>query len=107
MSSHLRRAQIVHLLVDLSYNRFGYFLFNVGSNFGLMVSVNYRTYVKDKISDDKYLTMIGSFGAIACGLSRILWGYFLHKNTFKAIYYSICILNGILAFSVYYISSIK
>lgn len=72
-----------------------------------MISVNYKSYVKEKIADDKYLTLVGSFGAIACGLSRILWGYFLEKQTFKAIYYTVCIVNAFLSFTVYYISGIK
>jgi len=42
-----------------------------------MMSVNYRTFIKDKIMDDKYLTLIGSVGAIACSMSRFLWGQLL------------------------------
>jgi|JI6StandDraft_1071083.scaffolds.fasta_scaffold321691_1 MFS family permease len=72
-----------------------------------MISVNYKTYVKAEILNDEYLTLIGSFGAIACSLSRILWGSILDKQTFKAIYYCLSILNAVLAFSVSYISSIK
>ena len=72
-----------------------------------MISGNYKTYVKAEILNDEYLTLIGSFGAIACSLSRILWGSILDKQTFKAIYYCLSILNAVLAFSVSYISSIK
>ncbi len=54
-----------------------YLFINKGANFGLMVSVNYRTYVKMTILDDKYLVIIGSVGAIACSLSRLLWGAIL------------------------------
>ena len=39
-----------------------------------MMSVNYRTFIKDKIMDDKYLTLMGSLGAISCSMSRFLWG---------------------------------
>ena len=72
-----------------------------------MIAVNYKTYVKAKISDDKYLTMIGFFGAIACGLSRIIWGTVLERDTFKFLYYSLAILNAFLAFTVYFINGIK
>lgn len=49
----------------------------LGANFGLMVSVNYKTFAKASINNDKYLTLIGGVGAIACGLSRFLWGSML------------------------------
>jgi len=71
------------------------------------MSVNYRTYVKANIMDDKYLGLIGSIGAIACSMSRFLWGSILEKETFKAIYYFLCILNAFLAFSVSYIVNYK
>ena len=72
-----------------------------------MIAVNYKTYVKAKISDDKYLTMVGFVGAIACGLSRIIWGTVLERDTFKFLYYSLAILNAFLAFTVYFINGIK
>lgn len=72
-----------------------------------MISVNYRTYVKAKILDDKYLAMIGSIGAVACGFSRFIWGSVLEKGTFKFLYYTLSIVNAFLAFTVYFISGIK
>jgi hypothetical protein len=72
-----------------------------------MMSVNYRTFIKDKIMDDRYLTLVGSIGAIACSMSRFLWGSVLEKSTFKAIYYCLCILNAILAFTIHYITHMK
>jgi len=58
-------------------NNFGYNLYYLGANFGLMISVNYKTYAKATILDDKYLTLIGGIGAVACGLSRFFWGSIL------------------------------
>ncbi len=46
--------------------------FNIGVDFGLLMSCNYKTLVKYKM-DDKFLTITGAFGAFACGLSRFLW----------------------------------
>jgi len=67
----------MHFLDDFHHHCFGYELNNLGSNFGLMVSVNYKTYYKTAIFDDSYLTMIGGLGAVACGLSRFFWGSIL------------------------------
>lgn len=64
----------MHILGYLFSHYSRYKLNYLGANFGLMISVNYRTYVKGKIMDDKYLGLIGSIGAIACGFSRFIWG---------------------------------
>ena len=77
MSSHIRWTEGMYLLDAFSCYCLGYCCFNLGANFGLMVSVNYKTYVKADLLDDHYLTMIGSVGAIACSLSRLLWGSIL------------------------------
>jgi len=71
------------------------------------MSVNYRTFAKEDILDDKYLTLIGSIGAIACSFSRFIWGIILEKSTFKAIYGLLSIINALLAFSVFYIVASK
>lgn len=107
MPKDQRRSKRGYLLVHLLYYRPRYFYFYEGANFGLMISVNYKTYVKAKITDDKYLTMIGYVGAIACGLSRIIWGAVLERDTFKFLYYSLAIVNAFLAFTVYFINGIK
>lgn len=107
MPSHLRWTERVHILDPVSRYHPRYFISDSGANFGLMISVNYKTYVKAEITNDQYLTLIGAIGALACSLSRILWGSILDKQTFKAIYYSLSILNAILAFSISFISSIK
>ena len=72
-----------------------------------MISVNYKTYMKADIMDDRFLTIVGAFGAIGCCLSRLIWGIILEKETFKVIYYCLAILNCVLAFSIVYIKEIK
>lgn len=77
MSENLRWSKIDDFLGHFLGDCVGYAFCYLGGNFGLMMSVNYKTYVKTKILDDRYLTLIGSIGAIACSLSRILWGSIL------------------------------
>ncbi len=48
----------------------------LGVDFGLLMSCNYKTFAKYKM-DDRFLTIIGAFGAFACGLSRFLWSSLL------------------------------
>ena len=95
------------LLDFVNHHYFRYFNYYSGANFGLMVSVNYKTYVKNIIMDDRYLTFIGAFGAVACSFSRFFWGSILEKKTFKFIYYAISLLNLLLAFTISFIDQIK
>ncbi len=41
-------------------------------DYGLLMSCNYKSLAKFTY-DDKFLTILGAFGALACGLSRFLW----------------------------------
>lgn len=59
------------------------------------------------MSDDRYLTFVGAFGAVACSFSRFFWGFILEKKTFKFIYYAISLLNLFLAFTISFIEQIK
>ena len=43
--------------------------------------------------DDAYLTLIGSLGSVANGLSRIVWGMMQDKTGFVAIYKIILIVE--------------
>jgi len=65
-------------ILDFIYcNCSRYIILYLGANFGLMISVNYKTLVKNIIMDDRYLTFIGAFGAVACSFSRFFWGSIL------------------------------
>ena len=44
-----------------------------------MINGNYKTYVKGQINDDAFLTLAGVLGALANGLSRVVWEPFLPK----------------------------
>ena len=48
----------------------------LGVDFGLLMSCNYKSLAKNYM-DDRYLTIMGAFGALACGLSRFLWSALL------------------------------
>lgn len=48
-----------------------------------MIAGNYKTYVKQEISDDRFLTTIGAVGAIGNGCSRFLWSVLFNKTGYK------------------------
>jgi sugar phosphate permease len=46
---------------------------------------NYKSYGILNIGDDQYLTLLGSFGGIASGISRFFWGVLLDHFSFKVL----------------------
>lgn len=79
MSEDIRWTSFMYFLAYIRHNSLRYSFFNLGANFGQMISVNYKTYMKADIMDDRYLTIVGAFGALACSLSRLIWGIVLEK----------------------------
>ncbi|EAR99903.1 oxalate/formate antiporter family transporter (macronuclear) [Tetrahymena thermophila SB210] len=78
-----------------------YFYFVVLTSFltgsiGLCISGNYKTYGKEYISDDAFLTLIGSLSGITNGLTRPFWSALLDKYKFKDCYAAVCIVQIIL-----------
>lgn len=69
-----------------------------------LITGNYKTYVKEEIHDDKFLTLIGSIGAIGNGFSRFLWSVLFNKTGYKFVMVlNVCvclIVLGTIRFSV-------
>ena len=78
---------------------------NSAANFGLMVSCNYKTYVKH-VMNDKYLTLLGAIGSLLCGMSRFLWTALMEKFSFRFLLWILLIVNSFLAFTIFYFSKI-
>ena len=50
-----------------------------------LINGNYKTYVKNDIDNDEFLTLIGTFGAIGNGFSRFLWNVLFNKTGYKFV----------------------
>ena len=60
------------------------------------------------IYDDRYLTYLGAFGALACGFSRyFLAGIASRALSFRGLLWILLIINCFMAFTIPYISNIK
>lgn len=57
--------------------------------------------------DDKFLTIMGAVAALACGLSRFLWTNLLETFSFRFLLWALLVLNSFLAFTIYYINTVK
>lgn len=64
--------------------------------FGMFIAFNYKEYGLLQLSNDSFLTVIGSCGSIFNGLGRFFWGFMLDRFSFRLISSSI---NGLLLVS--------
>ncbi len=50
-----------------------------------LINGNYKTYVKNTIHDDQFLTTVGVVGAVGNGCSRFFWNLFFRRTGFKTV----------------------
>ena len=82
------------------------FFYYSGVNLNLLISCNYKNYVRMHF-DDWSLTVLGAFGALACGFSRFFLSALASaKFSFRNLLWFLLILNCLLAFTIPYISKI-
>jgi len=53
--------------------------------YGLFVAFNYKEYGLYYISDDHYLSILGSIGSVGNGVFRMFWGIMMDILTFRQI----------------------
>ncbi len=82
------------------------YMIYLGVDFGLLMSCNYKTFTKNSM-DDRYLTIIGAFGALACGMSRFLWSALLEKFSYRVLLWVLLAINSFLAFTIFYFTSVR
>ena len=68
--------------------------------FGILISQNYKSIGKAVIVDDKFMTLVGSLGNVANGLSRPMWSTLNDKYSFKFLMTIILISEVILALTL-------
>lgn len=85
------------------------FLMNLLScGYGLMIAGNLKNYGMDSgISDDSFLTIVGSVGAVCNGLFRVVWGFCYDFVSFRTVYSCLLILQLICIASFNSIAHIK
>lgn len=84
------------------------FLMNLfSSGLGLLIASNFKNYGLIKINDDKFLTIVGSVGAVFNGCGRMLWGMLYDRLTFKKVYIFLLIIQIIFVATFDSISSYK
>lgn len=105
MPASERWTQVAYLLGYLLLHIVQYVSPNLGVDFGLLMSCNYKVFAKHKM-DDKFLTILGAFGAFACGISRFLWSALLEMFSFRFLLWALLVVNSFLAFTIYYINSL-
>lgn len=74
---------------------------------GYFLSSNFKTYGLDKISDDSFLTLVGSLSSLFNGGGRLFWGIVFDKIDFKKTYSIILIIQILVLATMRFISDYK
>lgn len=79
----------------------------LSSSFPFYIVSNFKSYASTDISDDTFLTVVGSFGAVMNGISRGFWATLQNMFGFKIIYLVILIIEIAVAFTIVAIHEVK
>jgi hypothetical protein len=74
---------------------------------GIYLASAYKSFGKEKINDDEFLTIVGSVGSVFNGSFRYFWGQVMDKTSFKFSYGILLALQSALIVTLYYIASVK
>mmetsp|Transcript_23324 Transcript_23324/g.20705 ORF Transcript_23324/g.20705 Transcript_23324/m.20705 type:complete len:118 (+) Transcript_23324:770-1123(+) len=79
----------------------------LSSSFPYYISSNFKSYETIDVPDEKFITLVGSLGAIVNGLSRGVWATLQDVFGFKIIYITLLVLEVSIAFTFVAIHKIK
>ena len=68
----------------------------------LLLNGNFKTYVRKEITDDNYLTLIGTIGSIGNALCRFFWNMLFNKIGYRKTLAILCTLNIIVLATIRY-----
>jgi len=55
----------------------------------MLLAGNYKVYGLTRIPEDKFMTIVGSIGAISNGCTRAFWALLFDKFGFKRVYFAL------------------
>ena len=74
---------------------------------GYFIASNFKNYGIGKISDDNFLTLIGSLSCVCNGGGRFIWGYIYDKFSFKSLYITMLFVQMLDIVTMRYIAEYK
>ena len=74
---------------------------------GYFIASNFKNYGISKISDDNFLTLVGSLSSVCNGCGRFIWGVISDKLQFKTVYLIILTIQIIDMLTLRFISEYK
>jgi hypothetical protein len=73
----------------------------------MIINGNYKTYVKNSINDDKYLTFIGMIGSLGNGGGRFVWSIIFKFLGYRRTVGVVMTINILLFVFIHYTISNK
>jgi len=92
------KSRIVYIMIAMIY---------MSVSNGYFMATNFKNYGIRKISNDQFLTLVGSLGSVFNGGGRFFWGFLSDKFNFKKIYLTILIIQMVNIVTLRFISSIE
>jgi Na+/melibiose symporter-like transporter len=74
---------------------------------GIFVASAFKSFGKDKIDDDEFLTTVGALSFIFNGTFRFVWGFTMDYTSFHITYIVLLGVQTVLVTTVYYIAEIE
>jgi len=78
------KSRVVYIIMVMMY---------MSSSNGYFMAMNFKNYGITKISDDGFLTLVGSLSSLCNGGSRLFWGFAADKFDFKKIYLTMLVIQ--------------
>jgi MFS family permease len=72
-------------------------------SYGQFLGSTFKTYGEEEITDDSFITAVGSIAAIANGISRGIWATLQDKYGFKTIFFIILVVEICLSYTLSFI----
>lgn len=77
------------------------------SSYPFYIASNFKSYEQRDIQDDRFITLVGSLGAVVNGLSRGVWSTLQDFFGFKKVFLFLLVVEVIVAFTFVAIHKIK
>mmetsp|Transcript_1877 Transcript_1877/g.1675 ORF Transcript_1877/g.1675 Transcript_1877/m.1675 type:complete len:189 (-) Transcript_1877:324-890(-) len=71
------------------------------------IAINFKNFGLKDIPDDRFITLVGSLGAVMNGLSRGGWGTLQNFYGFKIVYFSILVIQIFISMTLVLVHQVK
>lgn len=79
----------------------------LSSSYPYYIASNFKSFAQKDIADDRFITIVGSIGAVFNGLSRGVWSSIQDHKGFKKVYFALVVIEIIVSLTMVSIHKVK